>query len=188
MAKGEIETARVFLGALRRTLFHCAWAQHYLALLESDPGLATDAPIQQMRAVRLQTDSTATFFDKETMLTTLLQNNRRNRMAFEYLMAWYMATKQVTRLVDAVPYMNDLRYAEIPHLYQEAICVYVYAQRKPVQLFGRTINPQTQRQIEQFSQVLKRHGKDKSAALPELANTYRGSYFLYHMYGPAPLE
>jgi hypothetical protein len=188
LAKGEIETARVFLGALSRTLFHRAWARHYLALLQSDPDLATDAEIQQMRAVCLKADSVAAFFDKETMLTALLQSNSHNRMAFEYLMAWYMTTKQVAKVAEAVHYMNDLKYTEIPPLYQEAICVYIYAQRKPVQLFGRTINPQTQQQIEQFSQVLRRYGKDKSAALPELAAKYRGSYFLYHMYGPAPLE
>jgi hypothetical protein len=188
LAKGEIETARVFLGALSRTLFHRAWARHYLALLQADPGLATDAEIQQRRAVCLKTDSTATFWDKESLLTALLQNNSHNRMAFEYLMAWYLVTKQVAKVAEAVHYMNDLDYAEIPPLYQEAICVYVYAQRKPVQLFGRTINPQTRQQIEQFSQILKRHGRDKAAALPELAEKYRGSYFLYHMYGSAPLE
>jgi hypothetical protein len=188
LAKGEIETARVFLGALRRTLFFSAWAQHYLTLLASDPSLSTDAEIQEMRAVCLKTDSTATFWDKESLLTALLQNNSHNRMAFEYLMAWYLANRQVGKVVEAVHYMNDLNYTEIPPLYQEAICVYVYAQRKPVQLFGRTINPQTRQQIEQFSQILKRYGRDKAAAQPELAAKYRGSYFLYHMYGPAPLE
>ncbi len=188
MAKGEIETARVFLGALRRTLFYSTWAEHYLTLLQSDPSLSTDTEIQQLRVVCLKTDSTAAFFDKETLLTALLQNNSHNRMAFEYLMAWYLVNRQVGKVVEAVHYMNDLNYTELPPLYQEAICVYMYAQRKPVQLFGRSINPQAQQQIEQFSQVLRRYGKDKSAALPELTAKYRGSYFLYHMYGPAPLE
>jgi len=188
MVRGRTDTARVFLGALDRTLFHSAWARHYLALLQSDPVLSTDARIQQMRTVCLRTDSTASFFSKEQMLAALLNDDSHNRMAFEYLMAWYLVTKQVGKVAEGIRYMNDLDYAEIPRLYQEAICVYAYGQRKPIQLSGRTISPQVQQQIERFSQIFNRHQRDKRAAFPELAAAYGGSYFLYHMYGLTPLE
>ncbi len=183
MARGKTDTARVFLGALDRTLFHSAWARRYLALLQSDPALSSDARIQQLRAVCLRTDSTASFFDKEKMLTTLLSDNSHNRMAFEYLMAWYMVTKQVGKVAEGIHYMDALGATEIPPLYQEAICVYVYGQRKPVPLPGRTISPQIRQQIEQFSQIFNRYGRDKRAAFPELAAKYAGTYFLYHVYG-----
>jgi len=183
MVRGRTDTARVFLGALDRTLFYSAWARHYLTLLQSDPALSTDAQIQQMRTVCLRTDSTAPFFDKEKMLAALLNDNGRNRMAFEYLMAWYLVTKQVGKVAEGIRYMNELGYTEIPPLYQEAICVYAYGQRKPLQLPGRTISPQVQQRIEQFSQTFNRYKRDKRAAFPELAAKYGGSYFLYHIYG-----
>jgi len=188
MARGKTDTARVFLGALDRTLFYSAWARHYLTLLQSDPALSTDARIQQMRAVCLRTDSTASFFDKEKMLIALLNDNGHNRMAFEYLMAWYLVTKQVGKVAEGIRYMDALGYTEIPPLYQEAICVYVYGQRKPVPLPGRTISPQVRQRIEQFSQIFNHYGRDKRAAFPELAAKYAGSYFLYHVYGLTSLE
>ncbi len=188
MVRGRTDTARVFLGALERTLFHGAWARRYLTLLESDPTLSTDARIRQMRAVCLRTDDIASFFDQERMLVALLNDNSRNRMAFEYVMAWYLVTKQVGKVVAGLRYLDDLDYAAIPRLYQEAICVYAYGRRQPIQLFGRAISPQVQQQIERFSQVFNRHQRDKRAAFPELAATYGGSYFLYHIYGLAPQE
>jgi hypothetical protein len=188
LATGKTATARVFLGALERTLFYSAWARHYLTLLSSDPELVTDPDIRRLRAVRLRTDSSTAFFDREKMLTTLLQDNGHNRMAFEYLMAWYMVTKQVAKVAEGIRYLDALDYREIPALYQQALCVYAYGQGKPLQLLGRTIHPQVQQQIEQFSQTFNRYQRDKRAAFPELAATYGGSYFLYHIYGLASLE
>jgi hypothetical protein len=188
MVRGRTDTARVFLGALDRTLFHGAWARRYLALLQSDPTLSTDARIRQMRAVCLRTDDIVSFFGKERMLVALLNDNSRNRMAFEYLMAWYMVTKQVAKVVEGLRYLDDLDYAAIPRLYQEAICVYAYGRRQEVPLFGRTISPQVQQRIERFSQIFNRYQRDKRAAFPELAAAYRGSYFLYHIYGLTPRE
>ncbi|UCF17635.1 MAG: hypothetical protein JSW59_09270, partial [Phycisphaerales bacterium] len=42
MVKANYDSARIYLGALSKTLFHSDWANDYLALLQSDPNLSTD--------------------------------------------------------------------------------------------------------------------------------------------------
>ncbi len=182
MVKGETDTARIYLGALSKTLFHNDWADTYLARLESDPNLSADSEIQSLRARSLTKDYMTLFYTKEPVLSALVEQNSGNRMAFEYLMAWYMLNKQLGKFVQNVRRLGEFGYTEIPPLYQEAIVIYAYGTKKPVPLAGFTISPEAQRRIEHFSSVFNRYNRDKDAAFNELAKDYWGSYLFYYIY------
>lgn len=182
MVKGETDTARIYLGALSRTLFHNDWADAYLARLDSDPNLSADAEIQSLRARSLTKDYMTLFYAKEPILSTLVEQSGGNRMAFEYLMAWYMLNKQLGKFVQSVGRLGEFGYTEIPPLYQEAIVIYAYGTKKPVPLAGFTISPEAQRRIEHFSGVFNRYNRNKNAAFNELAKDYWGSYLFYYIY------
>lgn len=186
LVKGRTGAARVYLGALTKTLFHAPWARDYIARLRSDPNLTSDARVGHLRAVRIDQDYTAGFFAREKMLEALLEGNRQNRMAFEYLMTWYLLTRQLDKFISHIERLNDFDYPEVPRLYQEAMCIYMYGTRQPLRLPGRTLDPDIRRQIEDFSRIYNSHGRDKRAALPELAGRYGNSYFFYHIYGFVP--
>ncbi len=183
MVKGNYGSARIYLGAISNTLFHTDWANHYLALLQSDPNLSTDAQIQHLRSIRLQQDHGGLFHAKQKAFSALLEKNSQNRMAFEYLMAWYMLTKQLDKFIENIGRLNDFEYTEIPRHYEEALLIYVLGTNKPVYLGGRSPNPDMRRQIKHFSQTFNRYGRNKRAAFRELAGVYGDSYFFYHLYG-----
>jgi len=180
LIKGRIGAARIYLGALQKTLFHGRWADEYLLRLDADPTLSEDARIQHLRALCLKTDYTSQFYAKETMLRALVEQRTGNRMAYEYMMAWYMLTGQLPKLIEGIGKLDELGYAQIPPLHQEAILIYAYGTRKPVDLHGRSIDPEMRRRIEDFSRVVNRYGNDRNAAAAELAGDYRGSYFLHY--------
>jgi hypothetical protein len=183
MVKGNIDSAKIYLGALRKTLFFGDWAGRYLAKLDSDPNLSSDPTIVRLRSVCLQDDRSSLFYAKEKALLGLLERNSQNRMAFEYLMAWYILNRQLDQIVQTVKRLNDFDYSEIPRLYEQAVLIYVYGKKQPVHLAGWQPNPELRRQIENFSRVFNGYGRDKRAAYPALARDYGDSYFFYHIYG-----
>ncbi len=183
MVKGNVAAARIYLGALSKTLFHAAWANDYLTRLEADPTLSTDERIMQWRSLCMKADAPSIFLPTEWQLQTLLTENGGNRMAFEYLVSSYLLTRQLDKFVGCLDRLDALGYAQFPRHYEEAILVYAYTKRQSVFLHGRQITPQTKQNIEQFSRTFNRYGKDKQAALRELAGRYGDSYFFFNLYG-----
>jgi len=188
MVKANYDSARIYLGALGKTLFYADWAKYYLARLKSDPDLSEDKEIQRLRSLRLEKDFGYTAVTVEKVLLQLLEKNRQNRMAFEYLMAWYMLNKHLGKLVQNIERLQDLGYLKLPKHYEEASLIYVYGTGKPLDLRGYQPNPQLRQQIEHFSRLLSSYGADKQAAFKELSEKFSNTYFFYYIYAPGPSQ
>jgi len=184
LAKGKIEAGRIYLEKLRQTLFFSRWARGYLDRLAADPALAADPQMQQRRAQALRKDSTATFYATEPMLLALAEQGSQNRMAFDYLMAWYMMNKRLDRFVKNLGRLPEFGYTALPPLYQEATLI--YATKYPVPLGDFSISPEAKQRIKRFSDIVNRYGKNKDAAFPELAGNFAGSYYFYFFYTALP--
>jgi hypothetical protein len=188
MVKGDLGSARIYLGILGKTLFEAKWAENYLELLQSDPNLVTDSQIQHLRSQMMEKDYAYSVIDIEDLLSQLLEKNRHNGMAFEYLMAWYMMSRQLDKFVQNLDRLDDFNYREIPRPYEEAMLVYVHSMRKPVDLRGRRLNPESRRRFEGFNQILNRYARNKDDAFNELAKNYSRSYFFYYVYARPEME
>jgi hypothetical protein len=173
---------------VNKTLFHADWANCYLARLQSDPDLSTDKEIQRLRSLMLEKDYGFFTFEIEDVLSQLLEKNRQNRMAFEYLMAWYMLTKQLDKFIQNLERLDDFDFPTIPRTYEETMLVYVQSTRKPVDMRGRQLSPESRRRFKSFSQVLSRYGGNLQAASDELAGDYANSYFFYYVYARSGRE
>jgi hypothetical protein len=178
-------SARVYLGALSKTLFDADWADYYLARLKSEPDLSEETEIQRLRSLCLQKDFGYTGIPVEKMLLRLLEKNKQNRMAFEYLMAWYMLNKHLGKLALNIERLKDFGYPRLPRHYEEASLIYVYGTGKPLNLSGYEPNPQLRQQIEDFSRLLSSYGADKQAAFKELSKNFRNTYLFYYIYAPS---
>ena len=185
MVKGNLGSAKIYLGALSKTLFNADWAKHYLDLLETDPDLSTDKYIQHLRSLCLDKDCPMYALLKEKTLSWLLERNSQNRMAFEYLMAWYMLNKQLSKLVQNCARLQDFDYRQLPTHYEEAALIYLYGTGKPLHLNGYLSSPQKRRQIEDFTRLLSSYGGNKQAASKELSKKFRNTYFFYYIYAPS---
>jgi hypothetical protein len=187
MVKADSGAARVYLGALSKTLFHADWANNYLARLQSDPNLSMDDQIQHLRDIMMETDYGFTNYVPEKILLALLQKNRYNRMAFEYLMAWYLLTKQLDKFVQNLDRLDDFDYPEIPRHYEEAILIYEVLTGAKVDLKGRQISQRTYQRARGFSDIRVRFpGDNKEAKIQAMLATapYFGeTYFFYYNFG-----
>jgi len=185
MVKSNMDSARIYLNSLSKTLFYDNWAEHYLELLQTDPDLLSDKHIQKLRSLSLGKDYSTLSIPTQTMLSLLLEKNSQNKMAFEYLMAWYMLTKHLGNFVQNIDRLKDFGYSQLPIHYEEASLVYVASTGKKLRLSGYQASQTLRQRIEDFGRIVRSYGTDKRAAYGELASKYRDTYFFYCLYAPS---
>jgi hypothetical protein len=183
MAQGDMATARVYLGALSKTVLFNDWADEYLAKIEKDPTLANDEEIQQYRSVSIEKNDLMQFFSVETFLLALLEKNPDNRMAFEYLLAHYMLTKNIKEFMNHIGRLDDFGYTQTPRCYEEVMMIYNSAHpHNPFVLSGRRVRVETGQRAGHILRTLKRYRDNKRAAYTELESEYGDSYFFYFFF------
>ena len=180
ITKGQTEAAKVCLRSLRKHLHHGRYADQILRRLQRDPQLATDPEIEAIRSVMIKTRSPTHFlqgFDE------LLSVNARNRMAYEYQMAFYLLNLVLADFVRQLDRLEDFGYLEVPRNYQEAIVVYESVTGEKVDLGGRKMDPRTRQAHEEFTKLLAAHARLSGGpgALEALRERFGGTYFYYFL-------
>lgn len=179
VVKEQPAAARVFLGALGRDVIHRQWARDCLRRLKADRFMSTDAEVRGIRSSMLVEDAVGPFAFEE-LLRLLLQQNKQNRMAFEYLMAHYLLAGRIEEVVRNISRLDDFDDPGIPRHYEEAIVLYERTAGKEVDLGGRTVSADAERRFGDFRQLLTRCGDDRDAARDALRRRHGDSYFFYH--------
>jgi len=181
--KGEPDAARKFLAVLEQGVFHRDWARQFLRLLDADPTLAAVPEVARRRALMVERDFTGTL-DTETMLLHLLDRNPQNRMAFEYLMAYYLLTRQIDRVAANLSRFDDFGQAGLPRHCEEAILIYSsLGGTVRIDLKGRQIRPETHRRGLAFAQAASRFQGNSSAAFAALYPEFGDTYFFFFLFG-----
>ena len=188
MVKGNTDSARVYLRTISKTLFHARWANNYLAKLDHDPNLSTDSRIQQLRTLMVEKDYGFNYPEAEQALLTALEKNPHNQMAFEYLMTWYMLTKQLDKFTLNIRRLDDFDYPNIPPTYEQAIILYTISTGKTVDLHGRSLSPELRQQFEGLNKILEQHKTNIEQAFSHAAKEYANSYFLYYSSGRSGIK
>ncbi len=186
LVKGQVETARVFLEALSMDLIHADHAEQLIQRLNTDPDLTDDQAIERLRRCMLVEDDVSLDSDEESLLLKLLARHPGNRMAFEYLMAYYLLTGQPDKVVGKIQYFRDLGYEKIPRCFEEAIVLSMAMAEREPNLHGWTISRQTMERYEAFSRIgrnPKYRGLGKAQLKGALARKLSDTYFFYYLFG-----
>ncbi|MBN1894184.1 hypothetical protein JW906_06800 [bacterium] len=183
LAKGQYRTAARFLNNLNQTILYRKWAQRCALHLREgkweDPG----GVIARITGQMPSSDFIVNLEYPERDLERILESNPKNKMAFEYLMAHYLLTCRLGRLVQNICRLNDLSYEGIPKHYEEALLVYCEQSGKSQSRFcGRDISDKTRKRFAEFRSVIRKYGGDGYAAESELREKFAGTYWLYSMF------
>ena len=92
LINGDYEVARKYLHALQKTLFYSDWANETLALLGNEKAIAEHPEYGHLRKFAYNEDFYFSDHVTPEMLESLYYKNRDNRLAYEYLIAYYMLT------------------------------------------------------------------------------------------------
>jgi hypothetical protein len=187
LVKHKNDVAEVYLHALTDTFFYDKWAQTQLEQLRADPNLSNNTEIQRLRSLMIDETSNAYFgiqSDPEQNLLALLDKNKANKMAFEYLMAWYLTNGQLEKFIQNLYRLDNFDYPALPKTYEEAILVYRSTRQQNTALTERPISPETMKRFNSFATIFRaKYQQDKARAEADLAAQYGDTYFFYFMYG-----
>ena len=92
LINGQYEVARKYLSALQKTLFYRDWANETLPLLGNEEAIARHPEYGRLRQMAYKDDSYFSDHVTPEMLESLYYTNTDNRLAYQYLLAYYMLT------------------------------------------------------------------------------------------------
>ena len=92
LINGDYEVARKYLYALQKTLFYSDWATETLSLLGNEKAIDQHPEYGHLRKCAYNEDFYFSDHVTPEMLESLYYRNRENRLAYEYLIAYYMLT------------------------------------------------------------------------------------------------
>ena len=183
LAKDQPEAARRHLEALRTYVHYGDFARKMLQALELDPSLSSDPYLKYLRSVRLDNEATLTGIYLEDRFESLLRRNERNRMAFEYRMAFLLLNLLLEDFVEHLNGLNAFDYAGIPRHYEEAILIHEGLSGERVNLHGRQISPQTRHAYQKLTQMLPglRRPESRLVTREAIASDFGNTYFFYYI-------
>lgn len=118
---GNYEVAGKYLGLLQKTFYYKAWATNATKTMKDEKLIAQHPEWGWLRRCRTQEDFLFSEGEKDMMLGVVFRQNSENRMAFEYLMAYTLLTKDMKHFLQYFPLGESLKYRAIPKSYQEAL-------------------------------------------------------------------
>lgn len=128
LINGQYEVAKKYIKVLKNTIFYRKWAIDTEKYLYNEDMINKHFVWGERRSLMIKKDI---FFKVQNMESTLnmlyilLSENPQNRIAFEYLISYYLINKDLMNLMNCLPMMEKLNYSEIPLSYQEAIMYFI---------------------------------------------------------------
>lgn len=177
LVNGQYKVATKYLDLLDETIYYKGWAKKYRAYVADPAKIDQDSELAQKRHFLVKND----FISLNLGLNELLREHPDNRMAFEYLMATFLLSKDIKSFADNIYRLKDLGYKEIPVNYEEALlfCM-AYFKKDLVPEGFRMRNSTIQRKDQYISNIAQAGGDRNSAArnlYPQFGNT---AWFYLH--------
>ena len=177
------QAARVFLNLLAQAPFQRAWASACLRGLDNDPRLSDDKALALIRSRMVTTDMPHNYVPEEAFFKQLLDANPRNQMAFEYLLAQYLLTRDLDGLVRQLGRLDNFGYTAIPRHVEEALLIYQRLKGTPLDLHGRRIRPETVQRFAEFAEAFDRARKNPEDR-PAVERNFGNTFWFYFYTGP----
>jgi len=174
--------AKKFLDILDRSILHKNWVRHYRNYLSDRSLINSDSLIQLKRKLTPKFDFFIAIGERSDIdLTELLKENRNNKMAFEYLMAYYLLDFRLEDLVEHLGKFKELGYGKYPYHIEEAILASRLTYPTKNFMVDYRVNPQTVERFEQFNSILSGF-PNKAQAQKTLRKGFYHTYWYYALY------
>lgn len=178
LINGDYAVAEKYLRLLGKTIFYRAWANKTMSLLYDEKAINADPEYGKLRRYRQKGDDYL-FSDREMdqMLGLLFVTDYHNKMAFEYLMAYELLQRDLTRFNEYYPLGKYADYNHIPKSYQEAL-VYMWTQAHPsFEGMPWSISPEVCQLMVEFAKRYTANPSDPALSAGALGQTF-WSYLL----------
>jgi hypothetical protein len=178
-AKGQPAVARKFLNVLSDAPLHRRWAETRpaarAAVLHTRTLLRDDVIAVWQRADKPEADM-------ERLLLDQLEQDPANRLAFEFLMGAYLASRDMVGIAALMP-RRPRDGSGTPRHYQEAMAMYADMMGTPLDIAGLEIEPDTLNRMAVFKRIVAL-GPTREAAMQAAWARFHDTYFFFFVFGP----
>ena len=124
IVNGNYAVAAKYLRMLQKSLFYAKWADQQMRFIGNDKAVNRDAEYGRLRDLRIKkTDYLFSDREMDQMLGLLLVDNRKynNRMAYDYLIAYELLQRDLTKFMKYYPLGKYLKFDHIPNSTQQIL-------------------------------------------------------------------
>lgn len=173
---GNYEVAKKYLHLLQKTLYYKKWASQSLETIKNEADVEQHFEWGWLRKARIQEDFLFSEQEKTNMIGLLFMNNRKNTVAFEYLLATTLLDKNLDLFNQYFPLSGSVNYQLIPKHFQEALLYYWSSQNEtPPEKFPYPISRHI---LDRFNNYHSIYINNMNAE-PLLRNNFSNTYWYY---------
>ncbi len=186
-AKGNYEAAAVYGHRLSGMPFYHRKAENLLAMIGNGT-IGYNDRVSHLAACMDTADYLLFHPPEDSILGNLLERNPNNRMAWEYLIAYYLQTGQPLKILGEIGRYREFGYNQLPADWDQALCI---ALRENPGLDAGNVPALPQEETTaRYERILKASAlyRDSlpNAAMAAMAPAFGSTYFFFYLFGFAP--
>jgi len=170
---GQYDNALKYLTPVSHTLFYRRWAKDCMSYLYNEEKINTHPVWGPKRTFSSKYDFYYNSKQIDNALRYLLISNPRNKVAFEYLMAYYLLQKNFDGFIGNIHLVDELNYNGLPLVWQQASAyILTRLSQVPPQLEKFRISNDVVNSIKLYAQLFSAEKQDTMKIKKEFGNTY----------------
>jgi hypothetical protein len=188
MLKGNNEAASRYFINLRNVPFENTVAENLIRINTNPSEIGQDSVLSHVQACMLTEDVVYSGGPSSFQLELLLKRNPKNKMAFEYLMAYYLLDGNLKEIYTNVSKFAMFDYSQLPRHIQEALIFGAAVNQKlEFNLVKNMIDPFIFKRFMEYRQIILNHRGNNGIARQYLQGSFSDTYWYYFMFNkPAP--
>lgn len=176
----DYKVAEKYITVLGEMLFFRDWAQNFKPYLNNDSLVNSDNFFKQKTDLLTYIDAFVETENNDINLLMLLHTNPQNKMAFEYLLSYYLLEKDVIQFAKNIDHIRNFDYPQFPRLYEEAFLIYkTHPEAEEIDLGKYKISWETMMRFNTYAQTYSKYKSNKSMAAKVLKPQFGNTYWYY---------
>ncbi len=176
LINGQYKVSEKYLKILEKTIFYRKWAKKALMALDNDEKINENAEWAEKRKFLVRNDYFFHIKNIEAVLNRMVKEHPDNKMAFEYLMAFYMINKDMRNFINLIPAMEKMEYSKVPVSYQEAVMYIIGLNNEdPIANSPPYVSQDTKLRMKAYADIYTRYPD----ARERLEKRFAGTYWFY---------
>ncbi len=116
-------------------------------------------------------------------LIHILNKDKNNKMAFEYLMSYYLLNNNLGRFYKYLTlYVNNFGYKKLPKTYQEAMLLFYLSTNTPAEQYMSVIDKSVMNRFSEFNKTMIEYNMNLKRARKDLQKNFGDTYWYYLRY------
>jgi hypothetical protein len=177
LAKDNPETATHFLNKLKKSIAYKERAEQILKCIQDGTYLSP------LAGSVINNDQVNFSFKTEVFFGDLLRKNPQNKMAMDYMMAFFLLTKQTDKIAQYVPIIYGLEHEKLPKAIRQALIIHKLAMGEQFDLSAYGVPDAELKSAKDFLVAIKsrsfQYNEDFRA---EILNRNKDSYYYYYSF------